>query len=1052
MSNAYWHIISLGLAALMFGSAIPSCAYGAQDSAAELAAGEPAEVTVSVGQRDAISRIVFNRPSSGGYQVIKAGTLLQVRLSGRYRLNFGPLLATPLTSIGNPRVAFVGGDTVAEFDVPQQSSYGDSQSGSLLIIAITAQEGAEPILPRQPPPVSIRLATDGADGDNTDLSDIFGTGDSLPTGLSNSAAGNQDVPQERLIDRGPDASRLGQEAAGNDSFGKQSDDVLALDEDPLGIGNASREEVADMLQRERENAARMEIIGAADIDPNRNPVQVTVNPIDDGLSFTFAWPEPASLAAFERAGYLWLVFDRDYRLDPEGLVLAEKLAANRIDRIEFVDHPDALILRMRTFENQNFVVEQEQLNWIVSLKDTETRTRFPLVPERIVDDAGAHRLVVRATGIGRKVVVADPTIGDDLTIFPLGQEGRGLAREYQFSVVDFPQTAQGVLVVPLLDGLDVQRYSDQVTIASGGKIFAEDGLPDRAASIGLSDKLVDFEAWRAGALDEFRENVVGLQYRLSVADDEDLQDRRWDLARFFLAHGRAPEAYGLLQLMEADDDRLTEDRAFLMVLALTKYRLHRYNEAWRHLEHRSLANEQDADLWRAVLAEKRNAPRQTIDFYRRGKDIIGSYDPRDRVDIQLAVVRAAIAEGDYDLAQRELQLTDGLRLEPMEIERRDLHVAHLMMAIDQKNTGLAIYEGLSNSRDHGIAAAARLARINAEVDAGSIDPLSAIDEYDTLRYIWRDDDVEIEALDRLATIYEQVGKFAEALAIYRDGLSYLPARSRQRNFFQRQEGLFQDLFLGGKADSLPPVLAISLWYQFSELTPKGEPGNRMVRNLATRLVSVELFEQAAKLLEYQVKERVTGIARANIAANLARIYIRANQPSKALTVLRATREPNLLPEVEASRTRVEARALIDLSRFDEAEELLRNDLSAQAQKLLADIYWGSGQWERVIEINQLLLGDGWRRNEELDSSERMQLMRQVIAMSFIKDRAGLVETRRRYYTKMRGGSFATAFDQLTSDQDLTGKELGDITNKIADVERQENFLQTYKDDFEVSTD
>ena len=96
---------------------------------------------------------------------------------------------------------------------------------------------------------------------------------------------------------------------------------------------------------------------------------------------------------------------------------------------------------------------------------------------------------------------------------------------------------------------------------------------------------------------------------------------------------------------------------------------------------------------------------------------------------------------------------------------------------------------------------------------------------------------------------------------------------------------FDSLFLGGKGDALPPIEALSLFYDFRELTPIGRRGDEMIRRLADRLVSVDLLDQAAELLQHQVDHRLQGAARAQVATRLAVIYLMNRKPDRALAVL-----------------------------------------------------------------------------------------------------------------------------------------------------------------------
>ena len=70
---------------------------------------------------------------------------------------------------------------------------------------------------------------------------------------------------------------------------------------------------------------------------------------------------------------------------------------------------------------------------------------------------------------------------------------------------------------------------------------------------------------------------------------------------------------------------------------------------------------------------------------------------------------------------------------------------------------------------------------------------------------------------------------------------------------------FDSLFLGGKADALPPIEALGLFYDYRDLTPIGWRGDEMIRRLADRLVAVDLLDQAAELLQHQVDNRLQGV-------------------------------------------------------------------------------------------------------------------------------------------------------------------------------------------------
>ncbi|NVJ68713.1 MAG: hypothetical protein HWE08_00075, partial [Alphaproteobacteria bacterium] len=339
------------------------------------------------------------------------------------------------------------------------------------------------------------------------------------------------------------------------------------------------------------------------------------------------------------------------------------------------------------------------------------------------------------------------------------------------------------------------------------------------------------------------------------------------------------------------------------------------------------------------------------------------------------------------------------------------------------------------------------ARIKHNLRRNDITPEQGIDQLERLRFAWRGDRFEAELLDNLADLYFETKQYALGLETLRQGISYFPEEAQNRQMMSRSSAVFRKLFLDGEADELSPISAISLYYDFRDLTPLGNDGDLMIRRLASRLVSVDLLGRAADLLEYQVRARTEGAARAAIAARLAQIYILDEKLDEALQILRATREPRLPQDIEANRRHVESRALIELERYEEAEVVLDGDNSSAAQYLRADAYWGGKQWKKLSSAVKRILGDGWRRNEPLTDLQRLNLVRLTIAMTFTEDRAGLIETRRRYGIQMREGDFANAFELLTNDQELSGRELGAIAGQIASVEKLQSFMRDYRNDF-----
>ena len=118
----------------------------------------------------------------------------------------------------------------------------------------------------------------------------------------------------------------------------------------------------------------------------------------------------------------------------------------------------------------------------------------------------------------------------------------------------------------------------------------------------------------------------------------------------------------------------------------------------------------------------------------------------------------------------------------------------------------------------------------------------------------------------------------------------------------------------------------------------------MVRKLARRLVDVDLLDQAAELLKYQAENRLDGVPRAQVATDLALIYLMDRKPEAALDAINCSRTTLLPTALHSQRRLLEARAWIQLNNLDHAAELLDGDRSAEAQALRAEVAWKRKDW------------------------------------------------------------------------------------------------------------
>jgi hypothetical protein len=250
-----------------------------------------------------------------------------------------------------------------------------------------------------------------------------------------------------------------------------------------------------------------------------------------------------------------------------------------------------------------------------------------------------------------------------------------------------------------------------------------------------------------------------------------------------------------------------------------------------------------------------------------------------------------------------------------------------------------------------------------------------------------------------------------------------------------------------KGDDLPPIDALGMFYEFRELTPIGRRGDEMIRRLADRLVAVDLLDQAAELLQYQVDHRLEGSARAQVAARLATVYLTNHKPDLAIDALRSTRIADLSGELRQQRLLLEARAQSDVGRHDLALDIVSNVSGREAIRLRSDIYWAARRWRESAEQIELYYGERWRDFKPLDATEKGDVIRAAVGYALAEDTIGLQRFREKYAPLMSGEADKVAFDIASKPATGSSAEFAEIAKIAGRVDTLDGFLREMKTRF-----
>ena len=754
------------------------------------------------------------------------------------------------------------------------------------------------------------------------------------------------------------------------------------------------------------------------------------------LSFPFAEPTPAAI--FRRAGTLWLVFDTAAEIDLSGF------GANSAGFIRHVQGMNALngrIVRLMLDRPRLIGAAMQDGVWNVTIGDNVQDPTQALSVVR--SSSGASRPAISVQLDGRRELhrISDPDMGDGLLVVTALPPTRGFVRPLDFVEFRALASTHGVAIQPLADDVQVELTGDNVTVSRPGGLTLSGGLIAARGGAAYRQMIFNPELWGFDRQSKLTEREYKLIAAAADASEAERTLPRLDLARFYIAREMYAEAKGVLDVALAEDRPSADAPAGLVLHAITLIMLGRPDLALKELNDPILGDLHDAPLWRAVAQARLGQWEQSRAGFRQSESAIAMLPVELQRTALKDALRAHIEVGDHAGAQTLLGEFDTIG-RPSEIAP-GLAVlqGRLAQGLGKTADALRNYRIAADTADRPSAAQGQLRSLLLRYQTGEIERPAMIAELETLTTLWRGDETEIEALHILGKLYTEERRFRDAFYVMRSALRAHPNSDMTRRIQDEASVTFDSLFLAGKGDTLPAIDALSLFYDFRELTPIGRRGDEMIRRLADRLVSVDLLPQAAELLQHQVDNRLQGAARAHVATRLAVIYLMDRKPVKAQGVLRQTRIADVGTELRHLRLLLEARALSDTGRHDLALDVIGNIDNREAIRLRADILWSSRRFGEAAEQLELLHGERWRGFEPLSDIERADILRAGVGYALASDSIGLGRLKEKYSSKMEEGPDRRAFEIATAPQDAGSAEFRDLSKAVAAFDTLDSFLR-----------
>lgn len=523
------------------------------------------------------------------------------------------------------------------------------------------------------------------------------------------------------------------------------------------------------------------------------------------------------------------------------------------------------------------------------------------------------------------------------------------------------------------------------------RIAVPRGLPPFALQLLSLPPITGPGGWRTpGQVDDWA--------GLIAAGPQTRQAARWAYATRQIDVGRGAEAIGALTVMRQDDPELSLVASYRLALGAALMLLDRPADATAALAGEALQSNPEACAWRMLALVRAQLEPQALGQLRCAMPALNARKVKDRARFALAAARAAASLRNPGLSR---QLVDSL---PADDPAANLMRGRAEIALGNRLEGRMLLAKAARMGSREQRLDAELSVLEDAVQRGAWSTANGGQLRD-LRFVWRGGDVEMRALQLGYLVARRQRDLRATLDAGATLLRYFGGgKDRSALVVQLQETLITTL---GPDNPLPLDQVAGLYWDYRDLSPAGGEGDMLVTRLADRLQAAGLYERGAELLDHQLRTRMRDVAQGPVSARVASLFILAGQPKRALAAIRDTEGSSYPDDMLWARHRVEAVALDQLGRFNEALAVLQDVPDGAA--IRDELHWRRHDWEALASVPPPAETSG-----AMNDVAQARILRLAVALAMLGREAELADLRARYARAFAGLPTAPAFAALTA--------------------------------------
>lgn len=796
---------------------------------------------------------------------------------------------------------------------------------------------------------------------------------------------------------------------GQNSDNERSDEFYGLDlPPPTDMSKLDKQPAAKRKPSHHERMRLKKLSGKQ----AQNSIHVQFREHDEFNTMIFPWGQKnIGAAIFERAGVLWVIFDTKSPMNLDEIEDADPNTIKSLD--DNLNVKRSSLLRFKG-DFKNLVAYKRNNSWVVSFgkqKDPKAKQSKASIPK--YSNRNKSNMTVPVKNFSKYIKIIDPYIGDDL-IINLVSNMHHIQQTYNFVDFDLAQTAQGVAILVKNDKTAIKYGSSIEITMPSGHAHMKSRKPVYARHANLDELIVAqpksmflFNDWKQVDNSDFVKKKHQILKAISTVPKNQRNIYRQELAQFYFAQGLHKEAATVIEQIKRTGSYLTESTEFKFFEAANQYLDKRYAKAQDTLESikddklSSNQLKEEIKFWliaAKIKSDRRINKKLMLDYNKYADYFITSYPKDIKNDFILTAAERYLSLNKTSQASNLIRKVKFNKDKDKSlINTINFFRGQIAAKQNRGRAAIEIWKRITaDPYDRRNRARAKYAYLSEQYRQGDISQKEMIKELNNLLVVWRGDNIELQILKDIGQIYYDTEQYEKSFQVWREAITYFPNNRESLYITRKMADKFVELFTTDKLGGLSELDALALYYEFKALTPIGTMGDKVIQNLADRMLNADLLDRAAALLTHQVKFRIKGVERSQVGAKLAKTYIMNNKQGKALEALKVTKnalEPEILRQ---NRAMLKAKAYSGLKKHREALLALKRNTGYESDILRAEIYWNWKKWKGVAKVLEPIfaLEDG---RPPLKQEEVVIILRLATSYSILNEREKLQGLWRNYH-------------------------------------------------------